>query len=184
MHSVNTIMETKSICCILIFIFHSIAGDNKALGLEHGNPSSSNNENKIFVEQNHTFGITCNSNNEIKACSFVTPDNNLLTITHNFNQTWFEGGRIFIAIKNPYTCIITVQLANTNDMGEWKCILPVKSVEGYVNEYKLYNVSVSYKNTYLFIYAPVSIIFFISIAVGVSYYILWYSKINKSENLA
>ena len=127
MHSDNTRMETRSICCILIFIFHSIAANTKQLRLGHDNPSSSNNDNKIFVEQNQTFEITCNSNNEIKACSFVTPNNTLLTITHNFNQTWFEGGRIFIAIKNPYTCIVTVQLANTNDVGEWKCILPVKS---------------------------------------------------------
>ena len=99
MHSVNTIMETRSISSILIFIFHSIAADNKALGLEHNNPSSSNIDNKIFVEQNQTFGITCNSNNEIKACSFVTPNNSLLTITHNFNQTWSEGGRILSQLR-------------------------------------------------------------------------------------
>ena len=58
-------------------------------------------------------------------------------------------------------------MANASDTGEWKCILPVKGInEGYVNEYKLYNVSVvSCKNTYFFIYVPISIIFCMLVVV-------------------
>ena len=43
-------------------------------------------------------------------------------------------------------------MANASDTGEWKCTLPVKGVnEGYVNESKLYNVSVvSCKDTHFF----------------------------------
>ena len=89
------------------------------------------------------------------------------SINHEFNKSWYEGGRIFISIKDPYSCIATVDMANASDTGEWKCILPVKGInEGYVNEYKLYNVSVvSCKNTYPFMYVPISIIFCILIVM-------------------
>ena len=146
---------------ILVFIFHSIAANNKELSSEHLNIPGYLHNNKIFVEQNHRFGIACNSSKKIKACSISSPYNALFSINHEFNQSWYEGGRIFISIKDPYSCIATVDMANASDTGEWKCILPVKGIkEGYVNEYKMYNVSVvSCKNTYFFIYVPISIIF-------------------------
>ena len=152
---------------ILVLILHSIAANNKELSSEYLNTPAYLHDNKIFVEQNQTFGIVCNSSKRIKACSISSPYNAFFSINHEFNQSWYEGGRIFISIKDPYSCIATVDMANASDTGEWKCILPVKGVnEGYVNEYKLYNVSVvSCKNTYFFIYVPISIIFCMLVVV-------------------
>ena len=152
---------------ILVLILHSIAANNKELSSEYLNTPAYVHDNRIFVEQNQTFGIVCNSSKRIKACSISSPYNAFFSINHEFNQSWYEGGRIFISIKDPYSCIATVDMANASDTGEWKCILPVKGInEGYVNEYKLYNVSVvSCKNTYFFIYAPISIIFCMLVVV-------------------
>ena len=163
-------MQLKYVVCILfilVFIFHSIAANNTELSPERVNTQEYLHSNKIFVEQNKTFGIVCNSDKQIKACSISSPYNALFSINREFNQSWYEGGRIFISIKDPYSCIATVDMANASDTGEWKCILPVKGInEGYVNEYKLYNVSVvSCKNTYFFIYAPISIIFCMLVVV-------------------
>ena len=51
---------------ILILILHSIAANNKELSSEYLNTPAYLHDNKIFVEQNQTFGIVCNSSKQIK----------------------------------------------------------------------------------------------------------------------
>ena len=107
--------QLKYVLCILfilVFIFHSIAANNTELSPERVNTPEYLHSNKIFVEQNKTFGIVCNSSKKIKACSISSPYNALFSINREFNQSWYEGGRIFISIKDPYSCIATVDMAN------------------------------------------------------------------------
>ena len=60
---------------ILVLILHSIAANNKELSSEYLNTPAYLHDNRIFVEQNQTFGIVCNSSKRIKACSISSPYN-------------------------------------------------------------------------------------------------------------
>ena len=82
MAMLRSVTQLKYVVCILfipVFIFRSIAADNKELCLEHLNTPEYRHSNKIFVEQNKTFGIACNSSKKIKACSIYSPYNALFS---------------------------------------------------------------------------------------------------------
>ena len=40
--------------------------------------------------------------------SVVTPYNVHLSINYEFNQTWYEEGRIYISLEDPRSCIISI----------------------------------------------------------------------------
>ena len=78
MAMLGNVTQLKYVVCILfilVFIFHSIAANNKELSSEYLNTPGYLHDNKIFVEQNQTFGIVCNSSKKIKACSNSSPYN-------------------------------------------------------------------------------------------------------------
>ena len=157
--------------CILIFILHSTVAHNKESESKVFHVISyNNNNNNIFVELDKSFEFSCNSTNEVKACTVVTPYNAYLSINYEYNQTWYEEGRINISLEDHHDCIVSIVMANESDSGEWRCVLPVMGAEGYlINESRSYDVSVSYKNTYLFVYAPLSVIFCLSIVITILY---------------
>ena len=156
--------------CILIFILRSTVAHNKESESKVFDVISYNNNNNIFVEPDKSFEFSCNSTNEVKACTVVTPYNAYLSINYEYNQTWYEEGRIYISLEDHHNCIVSIEMANESDSGEWRCVLPVMGAEGYlINESRSYDVSVSYKNTYLFVYAPISVIFCLSIVIIILY---------------
>ena len=152
--------------CILIFILSSTDAHSKESESKVFHVISYNNNNNIFVEPDNSFEFSCNSTNEVRACTVVTPYNAYLSINYEYNQTWYEEDRIYISLEDHHNCIVSIEMGNESDSGEWRCVLPVMGADGYlINESRSYNVSVSYKNTYLFVYAPLSVIFCLSIVI-------------------
>ena len=78
MTMLGNVIQLKHVVGILfirVLIMHSIAANNTELRSEYLNTPEYLHDNKIFVEQNQTFGIVCNSSKRIKACSISSPYN-------------------------------------------------------------------------------------------------------------